>query len=193
MKSKLLIFAALLFMGTSAFSQRFTLGVKGGANLGKLSGQTFKDEFTLGYQIGGFATIPFGDKFGLQPEVLFNQTNLDTASRFSEIYPEFSRMNDIQLNSLTIPIMINYNMNKFMTLQAGPQFGVILDQDKNLLQNGEAAFKSGNFALAGGLQLKISKIRVYGRFVGGLTNIDNVGNKESWKTSSIQLGVGLAL
>ena len=193
MKAKLIIFAATLFLGTSAFSQRFTLGIKGGVNMGKLSGSTFTDKFTMGYQIGGFSTIPIGEKFGIQPEVMFNQTNLDTASRFSEIYPEFSKMNDIQLNSLTVPIMINYNMNKFMTLQAGPQFGVIIDQNKNLLQNGEAAFKSGNFALAGGLQLKISKIRIYGRFVGGLTNLDNVGNKESWKTASIQLGVGLAL
>ncbi len=192
MNKKLLLFAAILFMGSSAFSQKFTLGVKGGANLGKLTGQSFKDEFTLGYQIGGFATIPFGEKFAIQPEVMFNQTNLDTASRFSEIY-QFNKVNNISLNSLSIPIMLNYNIVKYLTLQVGPQFGIILDQDKNLLQNGGDAFKSGNFSLAGGLQLNISKFRVYGRYVGGLTNMDNVGNNDSWKASAIQLGLGIAL
>ena len=144
MNKKLFLFAAILFMGSFAFAQKFTLGIKGGANLGKMSGQSFKDEFTLGYQIGGFATIPFGDKFAIQPEVMFNQTNLDTASHFSEIY-QFNKINNISLNSLSIPILLNYNVVKYLTLQVGPQFGIILDQNKNLLQNGKDAFKSGNF------------------------------------------------
>ena len=192
MYKKLLLFAAILFMGSSAFSQKFTLGIKGGVNMGKMTGKSFKDEFTLGYQIGGFATIPFGDKFAIQPEVMFNQTNLDTSSNFSDIYA-FNQIGQVKLNSLVIPIMLNYNLNKYLTLQVGPQFGVTLDQDKNILENGKDAFKSGDFALAGGLQLNLMKFRVYGRYVGGLTNLDNVGNNDSWKASAIQLGVGIAL
>lgn len=192
MNKKLLLFAAILFMGSSAFSQKFTLGIKGGVNMGKMSGKSFKDEFTLGYQIGGFATIPFGDKFAIQPEVMFNQTNLDTSSNFSDIY-DFNRIGQVKLNSLVIPIMLNYNLNKYVTLQVGPQFGVTLDQDKNILENGKDAFKSGDFALAGGLQLNLMKFRVYGRYVGGLTDLDNVGNNDSWKVSAFQLGVGIAL
>ena len=89
--------------------------------------------------------------------------------------------------------MLNYNINRFITLQAGPQFGILLNQNRNLLQNGGDAFKSGDFALAGGVQLNLLKVRVYGRFVGGQTNIDNIGNADTWKTSAIQLGVGIAL
>jgi hypothetical protein len=191
MKTKLFSFAILLFISSSVFSQGFSLGIKGGANLGKISGHAFKDEFTLGYHVGGFATINFG-KFGIQPEVLFNQTNVDTSSEFSDVY-QFNHIKNIKLNSLSIPIMLNYNLNKFISLQAGPQFGILLDQDKTLLQNGKDAFKSGNFALAGGVQLNLLKFRVYGRFVGGLTNLDNVGYKETWKTQTIQLGVGIGL
>ncbi|HEY9343535.1 MAG TPA: porin family protein [Hanamia sp.] len=191
MKTKLFSFAILLFISSSVFSQGFSFGIKGGANLGKISGQSFKNEFTLGYHVGAFATINFG-KFGIQPEVLFNQTNVDTSSEFSDVY-QFNHINNIKLNALSIPIMLNYNLNKFITLQAGPQFGILLDQDKTLLQNGGDAFKSGNFALAGGIQLNLLKFRVYGRFVGGLTNLDNVGDKETWKTQAIQLGVGIGL
>ena len=191
MKTKLFSFAILLFISSSVFSQGFSFGIKGGANLGKISGQSFKNEFTLGYHVGAFATVNFG-KFGIQPEVLFNQTNVDTSSEFSDVY-QFNHINNIKLNALSIPIMLNYNLNKFITLQAGPQFGILLDQDKTLLQNGGDAFKSGNFALAGGIQLNLLKFRVYGRFVGGLTNLDNVGDKETWKTQAIQLGVGIGL
>ena len=192
MKTKILTLALLLlFTGSSVFSQSFSLGIKGGANLGKISGQSFKDEFTLGYHVGAFASIGLGKKFAIQPEVLFNQINVDTSSKFSQIYA-FNHVDKIQLGYLSIPILVNYKLNKLLTLQAGPQFGVLLDQRKDLLENGQDAFKSGNFSLVGGLQLNILKFRLYGRFVGGQTNIDNVGNKESWKTQAIQLGVGLA-
>ena len=49
MKTKLLTFALLLFIGSSAFSQSLAIGIKGGANLGRIDGQSFKDEFALGY------------------------------------------------------------------------------------------------------------------------------------------------
>jgi hypothetical protein len=192
MKTKFLPLALLLCIGTSAFCQSFSLGIKGGANLGKISGHSFKDEFALGYHVGAFASIGLGKKFAIQPEVLFNQVNTDTSSKFSDVY-QFNHIDKIKLQYLSIPLLLNYRLNKIITIQAGPQFGVLLDQNKDLLQNGGAAFKSGDFSLVGGLQLNLLKFRLYGRFVGGQTNIDNIGNKETWKTQAIQLGVGIAL
>lgn len=192
MKIKVLFIIVILFMSTSAlFAQGFNFGIKGGANLGKISGHTFKDEFTLGYHVGAFVTIG-GKKLAIQPEVLFSQVNADTAAKFSDIYA-FNHINNIQLKALTIPIMVNYNINNFITLQAGPQFGIILDQSKNLTQNGKDAFKSGNFSVAAGLQLNLLKFRVYGRFVGGVTDLKNIEADDTWKVQAIQLGVGIAL
>ena len=192
MKTKLISFTILLFFSSSLFAQSFSIGVKGGANLFKISGKSFKDEFKFGYHVGAFASIG-GGKLAIQPEVLFNQVNMDTATNFSQIYPNFNKLNNIQLQYLSIPILLSYKVNKLISLQAGPQFGVILDQNKNLLQNGEDAFKSGNFSLVGGAQLNILKLKVYGRFVGGMTDINNIGNSDSWKTTAIQLGLGLTL
>jgi hypothetical protein len=192
MKTKLLSIAVLLFISSSLFSQGLKIGIKGGANLGKISGQSFKDEFTLGYHVGAFATIGLGEKFAIQPEVMLSQTNLDTASNFSEV-TQFNHIDKIDLQFLTIPILLNYNLNKFITLQAGPQFGILLDKNKDLLKNGEDAFKSGDFSMAAGLQLNLLKFRVYGRFVGGLTDLNNIGNDDTWKTQTIQLGVGISL
>ncbi len=65
--------------------------------------------------------------------------------------------------------------------------------EKSFVQNGEDAFKWGNFSLVGGVQLHLLKFRIYGRFVGGTTNLANIQSSDTWKTSAIQLGVGIGL
>jgi hypothetical protein len=191
MKTKLLSIVVLLFISSSLFSQGLTFGIKGGANLGKIDGQSFKNEFTLGYHVGAFATIG-GKKWAIQPEVLLSQVNADTATSFNQVY-QFNKVSKIQLKYLTIPIMLNYNLSNLLTIQAGPQFGILLDQNKNLVQNGKDAFKSGDFSLGAGLQLNLLKFRVYGRFVGGVTDLNNIKSDDTWKVQAIQLGVGIAL
>ena len=192
MKTKVIpIVVLLFFISSSLFSQGISFGIKAGANLGKITGESFKDEFTFAYHAGGFLTIS-GKKWGIQPEVLFSQVNADTATNFNQVVA-FKNVDQRQLKALTIPIMINYNLSKFITLQAGPQFGIILDQNKDLLQNGKNAFKSGDFSLAAGVQLNILKFKIYGRFVGGVTDISNIENSDTWKVQNIQVGVGLAL
>jgi len=191
MKTKLIPLIALLFISSSLFSQGLTFGIKGGANLGKIDGHSFKDEYKLGYHVGVFATIG-GKKWGIQPEVLFNQVNTDTATNFNQI-TGFNNISKIQLHYLSIPIMINYNISNILSLQAGPQFGILMDQSKNLVQNGKDAFKSGDFSVAAGAQLNLLKFRVYGRFIGGTTNLNNLGSNDTWKINMFQLGIGIAL
>ncbi|MCO6496718.1 MAG: PorT family protein [Chitinophagaceae bacterium] len=194
MKTKIFLALSFFFLTGTLSAQNFAFGIKGGANMGKIDGQSFKNEFKLGYQVGVFSTIGLGNKVALQPEVLFNQINVDTSHNFSDIYNDFSsNVKGIQLKEILIPLMLNINLTKNLALQAGPQFSVVIDQNKSLLENGKDAFRSGNFAIAGGLQASLSKFRIYGRFTGGMTNLDNVGNNDSWKVQNIQLGIGLAL
>jgi Outer membrane protein beta-barrel domain len=192
MKKSIFPIALLLIISSGSFAQGLSLGLKAGANLGKVSGQSFKNEFTLGYHAGGFATIDFSKKFGIQPEVLFSQTNVDTANNFSQVY-NFNHIDKIKLQYLTIPVLLNYNVAKILTIQAGPQFGILMDKNKSLLENGKDAFKSQNFSIVAGIQLNLLKFRAYGRFVGGMTDISNIGSADTWKTQAIQLGVGYSI
>ena len=66
MKTKLLLTAAISIISFGAFSQSLKIGAKGGATMNKITGQTFKEQFSYGYHIGGFATI------GLSKNLLFN-------------------------------------------------------------------------------------------------------------------------
>ena len=194
MRIKLLSLALLTFIGMSGFSQSFSLGFKGGANFGKISGQSFTNEYKLGYHIGAFATVGIGSTWAIQPEILFSQITADGNSNNSlPAAYSFSNIKKAKFNTLIFPIMLNYNVNRFFTLQVGPQFGVVIDKNKSLFANGKEAFKSGDFSLAGGVQLNLLKFRVYGRYVGGMTNMDNIGSSDTWKASSIQVGVGFTL
>src|SRR5690349_7060018 len=175
MKTKLSILIATLLI-TQASMAQFHFGVKAGANITKVDGKSFRDEFRYGYHLGGFAEIGLGDRFALQPEVLFNQYQSRVDSSFKNIYQNainFSNYKDVKLNYLTIPIMLNYKVGKMLTLQAGPQVGVLIDQNKNLLENGKEAFSKGDFSMAGGAVINLGKLRLGGRYFVGLANISD--------------------
>ncbi len=192
MRKKLISSAIFLFVISSSFAQNINIGIKGGASINKLDGKAFKDEFSYGYHAGGFATISLSKKLSIQPEVLFNEITADTATSFSTLY-NFNKAKNVQLRYLTIPILLNYNVSNLLALQAGPQFGILMNKDRNLLQDGKQAFKNGDFSMLGGVQLSLSKIMVYGRYAIGLTDIKSINNQEKWKSQSIQVGIGLSL
>ncbi len=193
MNLKLMYLAIAVMICSTVKSQSFHLGIKGGTTIGKISGQSFSEKFNYGYHLGAVAEIGLSKKFSIQPEVLFNQINTDTSSEFRKIYTNLSssNMSSIKLNYLTIPILLNYKVGNFLSLQAGPQFGILMDQNKSLFQNGQTAFKKGNLSMLGGLQFNVGSLRIYGRYAVGLSNINDIDKKDKWTSQSIQLGIGL--
>lgn len=187
---KIIPLAVCIFCVTKfAAAQSFHAGVKAGANLQKIGGIPFKDKFTFGYQAGAFAQIGLNAKLGIQPEVLFSSVYVDSAKQFSEVYG-FKNINKINLMYLDIPVLLNIKACKFLMFQVGPQFSTLLNKNKNLLKNGEDAFKNNNIAAVGGVQVNLTKIKLYARFVAGINDINNVNNESRWKNQNIQVGVG---
>ncbi len=196
MKKIILSLTFLLTLAAASNAQAFRLGAKAGANLTKISGQSFNEEFDLGYHLGGFAEIDFSKKLGIQPEVLFNQINAKRSSGFNSIYTNLSdpaATADIKLNYLSIPILLRYNVGKMLTLNVGPQFGILVDKHETLLKNGQEAFKNGDFGMVGGATINLKALRVYGRYNIGLRNINDIDNRDEWKNQQLQLGIGLKL
>jgi hypothetical protein len=176
-----------------SFAQGLHIGVKGGANIFKVDGKSFQDEFKFGYNLGAFAEIGLGQKWGLQPEVIWNQTNFRTDTTFRSVYS--GSINDYKgnLNYLSIPLLLSFKPSKILTLQAGPQFGILINKEKDLLKNGQEAFKSGDFSMLGGVQLNLGGAKIGGRYVVGLSNINDIDNKEKWKNQGFQLYVGFRI
>lgn len=193
MKFKLSAVVLFVLLAQASMAQ-LSAGVKAGANIFKVDGKSFKDEFKYGYHLGGYLNIGVGGRFSIQPEVLFNQYQTKTDTAFSNIYQTAIDGNsNIKLNYLSIPLLLNYKLGSFLSLQAGPMFSILMDQNKNLLQNGQEAFKSGDFSMLGGAQISLGKIKLNGRYVVGLNNINDIDNKDKWKNQGFQLSLGVGL
>jgi hypothetical protein len=194
MKTKILALPIALLISQLMMAQ-FHLGVKAGANITKVDGKSFKEEFEYGYNLGGFAEIGLGKKFSFQPEVLFNQYTSSLDSNYKSIYENViaSDQGKVKLNYLTIPLLLDYKFLGPIHLQAGPQFGILMSQDKNFLENGKDAFKTGDFSMVAGVQVKLAQLRITGRYLIGLNNINDIDNQDKWKNQVVQLSVGIAL
>ncbi len=201
MKKIILSVFAITTFAAASIAQKsggaFHLGIKGGANLNKVTGQSFKESYELGYQVGAFTEIDFNKNIGIQPELLFSQSNPKIATGFHDIYQNIDNavMNDqVQLNYLNIPILLRVNaLGKLLTLNVGPQFSVLMSSSQSLLENGGDAFKKGDFSMVAGAQVNLGTLRVYGRYNIGLNNINDIDNKDEWKSQQLQLGLGIRI
>ncbi len=184
---KIIVFASALLCVIFTNAQSLHLGVKAGANLGKIHGQSFDDGFKLGYQLGGYAEIGLDKKVDIRPEVLFSQTNTTvTTQPLSGLKPG----EKINLNYLNIPVLLQLKSSKLVYIQLGPQYSILMNNQKTVAGNAINAFKNGNFSMLAGLQLNLGALNVYGRYVVGLSNISNTTNDEHWRSQQVQFGLG---
>jgi len=195
---KVICFLFLAAFVSNANAQFIKIGPKLGANMQKIKGQAFSDGYQLGYYAGLFAELKLGEKWQIQPELLFNETKLDQSSDFRDIYRNILSVDSvrkIKLSQLSIPITLNYKIANVLALQLGPQFSINMDKNNTLLKNAGNAFSNGDVAMVGGVKFMLSKFRLSARYLIGLTDLKSddlkdVANQDSWKSQAIQLGVG---
>jgi len=102
-------------------STRF--GVRAGMNLSSFSGEDAGDSgMKAGFCGGVFINIPIGDKFALQPELLY--TMKGTEYEESSIYGDFSV--STTLHYIDVPILLQFSPHKKISLSAGPYLGLFL-------------------------------------------------------------------
>ena len=187
--TKLTAFIAIMLLTTTAYAQEFHLGAKAGANLGKLDGVAYSQGFNLGYQLGGFVEYDFNDKWGLQGEILFSQTNTKFRDSYQSVWDEkFEKKKT--LNYVSVPLLFKYNPNGLISLHAGPQFSFLANKNDSTWENGKKLFKDTDFSLVAGAEVNLGPLFAYGRYVWGFSDINNA-LKEKATTQQIQVGVGV--
>jgi len=194
MKKASLFFIAVLFISSGTlFAQGFHIGVKGGTNLAKIDGRSFDQGFKWGFSAGGFAEINFTSNLGIQPEVLFSQTKTRTADDFNTVYDQGIYSRNVSLNYLSIPVLLSIRPVPLLSILVGPQYSILMNTSDNILSTGKQAFKSGDFSVVGGAQLNLGGFKAGARYVIGLNNIDDVGDRDKWKNQNIQLYIGFRI
>ncbi|MFZ9660420.1 MAG: porin family protein [Chitinophagaceae bacterium] len=197
--SKAILTTVIIFAAATVSAQGIKFGAKAGATLTRIDNNSFSDQFKYGYHLGGFAELMFSKHLGVQPELLFNQTALQTAQNFSQIYSGGVDLANVKLNGLAIPVLLNWKPNKFIVLQAGPQFSILRSKEQTLIQNVANSFKSNDVSILYGAQLNLLGFRIYGRYLLGLTDLKSGGVSSTtsttspWKAKGAQIGVGITL
>jgi hypothetical protein len=195
---KKIIFFLLIATTSAAVSsaQSLHVGAKLGANLGKIDGESFKQEYNLSYLAGIYVDLGIGKNWGIEPELLFSQTNAKIDSGFRAVYenaPNSVFGSKAHFNYLSVPILLNLNAGKLLTLQLGPQFSIRMNKDEKLTTNVGNAVKGGDLAAVLGARVNLGALNVFGRYNIGLNNINDIGDQQKWKNQAIQLGLGLKI
>jgi hypothetical protein len=204
---KKLIPVILLIISLPTFAQRnkldgehenfFRIGAKGGVNINKITGKSYKEGFNYNFQAGVFLQFNFSNRFGLQPEVNFVQTSAEFSNDANDIYYDLflgGSQKKSKLNFLEVPLLLNINVgeSKRVKLQLGPAYGGLLKQTVDSLKsNANNIYKNGEWAAIGGLWIQIPFVNMGARYKLGLTELNDIDNRQSWKSQSIQVFVGV--
>lgn len=193
MKKSILFIAAMVLSTTFAAAQEFVyFGVKGGVNFSNFSGDgfsDFKDESArTGYHLGLLAEVPVSDRFSVQPEVLYSAQGFDLVRR------EDNEDVEHQLDYITVPVMAKFYLLEGLALEAGPQFGFVVEESIDFGNEEQEIFNDSrnDFDLSVGLgaSYKFNNFFVYGRYNAGMTDVYDVEGVDV-KNSVVQAGVGL--
>ncbi len=206
---KKLFFAFTIILFANAAYAQFILGAKGGVNISKVytdagslkSNYQQSLETKTGFNVGLYARV--GDKFFLQPEVLFATkggkvdvipTNGGTPFRV-----------DIKTNNLDIPILLGVKvLDKRIRIMAGPVASLKLSEDKKFAEQLKAitgdvnsAFENSTFGYQAGIGFKLLGLDFDIRKDGSLSEISSAkfGNdaKFNQRLSGWQFTVGFKI
>jgi len=196
MQKIILSLCFIVTLSAAVSAQSLHIGAKLGANLGKIDGESFKQEYNLSYLVGAYVDLGIGKNWGIEPELLFSRTNATIDSGWKSIYqdaPQNVIGSKAHFNYLSVPILLNLNAGKLLTLQVGPQFSILLNKDEKLTTNVGNAVKSGDLAAVWGARINLGALNVFGRYNIGLNKINDIGDQQKWKNQAIQLGLGLRI
>lgn len=203
---KNILTALLICASLSVFAQRnklsddhenlFRFGAKGGVNVNKITGQSYKAGFNYNYQLGAFVQINFARKFGIQPEVNFVQTSSEFTNDANDVYNDIFRdgsQKSSKLNYVEVPVLLNVNIgpSKRVKLQLGPAYGGLLKQTVDSLKSNGNIYKNADWSAIGGLWIQLPFVNIGARYKLGLTNVNAVDNRQVWKNQAIQIFAGV--
>ena len=190
MKKNLITICVILVACISANAQIFKLGIKGGINYANQTGTditvnstNYKTEAISNYHIGLLAEVKLGDRFSIQPEVLYSTQG----AKYDAIGVAQDFTNDI--GYISIPVMAKINLNNTFSLEFGPQASFLMSKKNEVSINSIKNQKDIDFGAGAGLGIRIAKsLFLQGRYMVGLSEISPDAKV---KNSVLQVSAGL--
>lgn len=185
MKKTIFVTVLLVAISMNMEAQLVKFGIKGGINYANQNGSNitvnstnYQTDAITSYHAGLIAEIKLVDSFSVQPELLYSTQGATYKNAFEEFRNE--------LGYLSIPVLAKINLNKFVSLELGPQASFLLSERNNFNVKDANTF---DFAVVGGLGLNITKsLFIQGRYGLGLTD---ASKDAQVKNSVVQISAGL--
>jgi len=113
-----------------------------------------------------------------------------TSDVFNQIYPGGISSN-IQLNYISVPVMLTFKPVPELSIMAGPQYGYLISQTTGLFPQGKnQSFSKNDFSIAFGGQLNLGKVKFGLRYVVGVLNVNGNNDSDQWKNKGLQAYLG---
>lgn len=175
---KIILSALFISLNLAAFSQilpSFQLGLKGGANLSKLSTEnTFSSDNRAGYYVGLWTRIGAAG-IHLQPELYLSGKN-------STLKDASGQENKVKFTSMDVPVLVGTKIGAAgvgLRLNTGPVVSFVLSDDQSLKDAAGSAFKGDfkgqNFAWQFGAGVDVGNLGIDLRYETGLSKIGKNG------------------
>ncbi|BFO65935.1 PorT family protein [Chryseobacterium sp. S0630] len=195
MKKKLL--SLCIVLGTMAFAQstdKPKFGIKAGGNLSDISGSDTQSK--VGFYAGAFITIPISNALSLQPEIVYSKQGAKIKGDYEMATYTIKNMRQ-NLSYVNVPVMLQYNATPEFYLEAGPEFGFLVNAQAKGDINGQTykgnnkeSFRTFNFGAGIGLGYRFTpNIGVNIRYIAGFTDTLQSGFGEASKNTNFQVGL----
>jgi outer membrane protein OmpA-like peptidoglycan-associated protein len=171
-------------------------GLLGAVNLTKfnISGDNPTNvdfERKTGWSAGGWVNFPIGQSFSIEPQLMYSSYRYLTNSTTTPLL-----LTDGKISYISLPVLLKFHAANAVAITLGPQFDFLssVDDDDNLAVDED--FNKTSVSLSAGLELfPRSRVSVFGRYIHGLSDLNESDNHTTmeWKNSNIQLGLKLRL
>ncbi|WP_027379362.1 porin family protein [Chryseobacterium daeguense] len=196
-----LAFAQTTTTTTTSTSSLVAFGIKAGMNVSSLTNDSgLEDQGSkIGFNAGVFANIPVASSFSIQPEVLYSQYG----DKYDQVIAGTRYSRARHLDYITVPVMFQYNVIPNLYLEAGPEFGFMVnaknkfknETDNNTI-NETGDYKDSlnkfNFGIGLGAGYYFTdNIGLTARYVAGLTDIakDRPNGSDAIRNNVFQVGL----
>jgi hypothetical protein len=206
---KTILLVALAFGMFSANAQDISFGAKAGINLASVSGDDTDDlDGRTGFHVGAVAEFSLSEKFSLQPELLYSTQGAKFEETAFEQGVTARGEATVKLDYILLPVMAKYYIAEGLSIEAGPQLGVLVSAETELELSGSAdgqtvsiteendisdEISSIDLGVNFGLGYKLDNGLNFGaRYNLGLSNINDFEGSDDFKNqnSVIQFSVG---
>jgi opacity protein-like surface antigen len=138
MKRLFIVLVAVFALFGRAQAQSFNAGVIAGATFCQVDGEEYAGFHQLGFTVGAYANLPFGDYFSGQMELKYSLLGAHSSDK--EVREYGYNPYSLRMHYVEIPLMLRYNLGvihvNFITLEAGASIDVLLKATENVMNGG---------------------------------------------------------